>query len=410
MMFLPSKQLPEQLSKFTHLQSATNDINLMSAMSSKDSHLYNQPKARNLKGGKEISSATTISFTSQLSSLINSSNTDKSSKTPSGRARSKKEDIFATHNRNLAKRAKRDLEPDNAGTFEQKHTTKGEALDDGVWQRSKRKMEEKARLYAAMKRGDIEDGDERYAVDFDAKWAEARAEGKEDDSDDDDHEEKGAEEVEYIDEFGRTRKGTKLDALRAKQQMERQTESIGARPNVPDNIIYGDAIQHNAFDLDEPRAAQMEELARKRDKSLTPPPEEHFDGNREIRTKGAGFYQFSGDSEERKQQMENLERDRAETERMRKERDTKMADRKAQIEARRQQIQQRNAKRKADEFLADLGAQVDNTPAEQDDKSRELRPGETNSDMLDRIEKAIRREEEYDEGQALLKARLDDHT
>jgi hypothetical protein len=325
-------------------------------MSAKDSHLYGGQRPNNLNKGKEISSSTTLAFTSQLSSIINSSNTQASAKASAGRSRPKKDDIFSTHNKNTSKRAKRDLEPDSSNSFQQKHTTEGEALDSSTWQRSKRRMEEKARLYAAMKRGDIEDADEKYAVDFDAKWAEARAEGKDDDSDDDlsgEHE-APKEEIEYVDEFGRTRKGTRLDALRAKQQMNRKDDPVGARPNAPTNIIRGDAIQHQAFDLDEPAAAKMEELARKRDQSLTPPPEEHFDGNKEIRNKGTGFFQFSGDAEERKRQMEDLENERLETERIRKEREAKRSTRKAQIEARALQIQQKLAKRKAAEFLEDL--------------------------------------------------------
>ncbi|KXT08218.1 hypothetical protein AC579_8687 [Pseudocercospora musae] len=363
-------------------------------MSSKDSHLYNQGRSRNLNGGKEISSSTTLSFTSQLSSFISSGSNGNSAKTSSGRPRSKKDDIFSTHNRNTAKRAKRDLEPDNAGTFEQKHTTNGEALDRGVWERSRRKMEEKARLYAAMKRGDIEDTDERYAVDFDTKWAEARADGKEDLSDEDNEIEGTGEEVEYVDEFGRTRKGTKLDAIRARQQSDRKMDSYGAKPAAPTNIVYGDAIQHQAFDLDEPRAAQMEDLAKKRDKSLTPPPEEHFDGNKEIRNKGTAFYQFSGDSEQRKQQMETLEQERAQTEKIRKEREGKMAERRAQIEARRKEIQNRNAKRKADDFLADLGAEIGVQHERDEPKAEAAKDTEETqaTDMTSRIERAIRQE------------------
>ncbi|KAK4495821.1 hypothetical protein PRZ48_013089 [Zasmidium cellare] len=360
-------------------------------MSDKDAHLYGGKRQRNLAGGKEISSSTTLSFTSQLSSLINSSNIP-SSKPTSSRSKSKKEDIFSTHNRNTAKRAKRDLEPDDAGTFEQKHTTNGEALDRGIWERSKRKMEEKARLYAAMKRGDLEDADERYAVDFDAKWAESRAQGKEEVSDDDDDDGE-AEQIEYVDEFGRTRTGTRLDVLRMKQQAARREEGdpYAARPAAPANVIYGDTIQHEAFDPDEPRAAQMEELAKKRDKSLTPPPDEHFDSHKEVRTKGTGFFQFSGDAEERKQQMENLERERLETEKRRKEREGKMSERKAQIEARRDEIRRKSAKRKADEFLRDLGAQMSAREIVEVEEGEEP---ETGTDMTNRIEDAIRREED----------------
>ncbi|KAI5360780.1 Putative Coiled-coil domain-containing protein [Septoria linicola] len=380
--------------------------------SHKDGHLYNQDKRRNLSKGKSINSSSTLSFTSQLSSLINTSST--APKAFSGKSKSKKEDIFATHNKNTAKRAKRDLEPDASSTFEQKHTTNGEALDKGMWERSKRKMEEKARLYAAMKRGDVEDADERYAVDFDAKWAAGRANGKESDSDDDGADDDDEEEVEYIDEFGRTRKGTKLDALRVKQQQQRREEGPGILPAAPDRVIRGDTTQHQAFDLDEPRAAQMAELAGKRDKSLTPPPDEHFDGNKEIRTKGTGFFQFSGDADERKRQMENLENERAETERRRKERDGKLAERRAQIAARREQVQQKNAKRKADEFLEELSGQMpsaattgpsDDTPASRATEPREQEeqlPGnihigttqESAPAMIDRIEEAIKRDEE----------------
>ncbi|PPJ51725.1 hypothetical protein CBER1_08909 [Cercospora berteroae] len=367
--------------------------------SHKDGHLYNQDKRRNLSKGKAISSSSTLSFTSQLSSLINSSGS--SSKSSSGRTKPKKEDIFATHNRNSAKRAKRDLEPDTSSTFEQKHTTDGESLDKGVWERSKRKMEEKARLYAAMKRGDVEDADERYTVDFDAKWAEGRATDKESDSDDDGADDDDQEEVEYVDEFGRTRKGTKIDALRAKQQQRRAEEGPGILPAAPSHVIRGDAIQHEAFDLDEPRAAQMAELANKRDKSLTPPPDEHFDGKKEVRTKGTGFFQFSADAEERKRQMENLENERAETERRRKERESKMAERRAQIEARRQEVQQKNAKRKADEFLEELGGQMgatkDNTQLTKPPTDERV-VSATPPGMIDRIEIAISKEEKDDDG------------
>ena len=113
---------------------------------------------------------------------------------------------------------------------------------------------------------------------------------------------------------------------------------------------------------------------------------EHFDSKKEVRTKGTGFFQFSGDAEERKGQMENLEKERIETEQRRKERDGKMSERKAQIEARRDEIRRKNAKRKADEFLADLGAQMTAKNEDQDQN--------TGTDMTDSIEAAIRREED----------------
>lgn len=228
-------------------------------MSSKDTSLYGLQKQRKLAGGKEISSSTTLSFTSQLSSLITSSSAP-TSKSTSSRLKPKKDDIFTTHNRNTAKRAKRDHE--NSPAFEQKHTTNGEALDSAVWARSKRKMEEKARLYAAMKRGDVEDLEEKYAVDFDRKWAENGGEELEDVSCDDNDDDEGPEEmVEYTDEFGRTRMGTATEAARAERTKRGREEAVSdrftARPNVPSNVIYGDTIQHQAFNPDEPIASTL---------------------------------------------------------------------------------------------------------------------------------------------------------
>ena len=45
----------------------------------------------------------------------------------------------------------------------------------------------------------------------------------------------------------------------------------------------------------------------------------HYDADREVRAKGAGFYQFSADEETRKRQMEELQQARNETEKTRQE-------------------------------------------------------------------------------------------
>lgn len=249
-------------------------------------------------------------------------------------------------------------------------------------------MEEKARLYAAMKRGDVEDRDEKYAVDFDRKWAEG-GEGAdhETSSDDDDDDSEGEQEmVEYMDEFGRPRTGTRAKAEREERRkisMRDEPDRFTARPAAPSNVIYGDTIQTAAFNPDEPIAAQMEELARKRDKSLTPPPDSHFDASKEVRTKGTGFFQFSGDAEERKRQMEGLEREREETERRRKEREGKLSERKKVIEARRAEIERKRGKRKAEDFLDDLGVELGGKVND---------GGGGGSEMTEKIEAAIEKE------------------
>ncbi|RMY44985.1 hypothetical protein D0863_16122 [Hortaea werneckii] len=380
-------------------------------MSSKDASLYGEQKPRKLAGGKEISSSTTLSFTSQLSSLINNSDAKSNPKPTASRSKPKKEDIFSTHNRNIAKRAKRDSEDTPA--FEQKHSTKSDALDSNTWARSKRKMEEKARLYAAMKRGDVEDLDEKYAVDFDKKWTDRRPDdedSEQDDEEDDVAEDQDEEEeqVEYIDEFGRTRTGTRTAASRAETTKHAQTSAhlnrdrFTARPSAPSSLIHGDTIQHQAFSPDEPHLTQMHNLARKRDTSLTPPPETHFDSAREIRTKGTGFFQFSGEAGERRRQMQGLEGERRETERVRGERDRVMGERQRRLEERRREIGLRRGKRKAEGFLERLGMELEGRGGVVGEgggnkDGGEDKDGKGGTEMMERIQDAVRREKEDDD-------------
>ncbi|EKG19984.1 hypothetical protein MPH_02714 [Macrophomina phaseolina MS6] len=332
--------------------------------SNKDASLYGIPRPKKA-ADKELTSSTNLAFASQLSSLI-SAGSSSSKPSSTGRPRPKnKDDIFSVHNKNVRKRALQDLDDTD---FTQRHSTSSEALDEATWKRSKRKMEEKARLYAAMKRGDVEDNDERYAVDFDRKWAEKHGAGELDTSSDEDAGSEPEELVEYVDEFGRTRKGTKADVAREerrKKLMMDEPDRFTARPAMPANVIYGDTIQTAAFNPDETIAEKMAELASKRED--TPPKDTHFDGNAEIRNKGTGYFRFSQDEEERKRQMEALEQERSETERKRAEREKKREDRKREVEERRKALKEKRSKAQADKFLeglmGELGEQAEESQA-----------------------------------------------
>lgn len=144
----------------------------------------------------------------------------------------------------------------------------------------------------------------------------------------------------------------------AHSRAELASDRYAARPSAPSNVIYGDTIQHSAFNPDSSIAAQMDELARKRDKSATPPPEEHFDAGKEVRSKGTGFFQFSGDEEERRRQMGELERERVETERRRGEVEAKREERRRVVEERREEVRRRRGKRRAEEFLEGLEGEI----------------------------------------------------
>jgi hypothetical protein len=331
------------------------------AMSSKDAHLYGaKPKSRSK--AKEISSSSSLAFSSTLSNLIKSSSAD-TSKTTAARARPQKEDIFKSHNKNVKKRAVKDLE--DSDFTAQKHrgrTTEEKGEDEAAWKRTKRRMEEKARLYDALKRGDVEDRDDKYGVDFDRKWAEQQEKGEAEAASSSESEASEEELVEYVDEFGRTRKGTRAEVAREERRKRNlaadEPDRFTARPSMPDQIIYGDAVQSNAFNPDETIAQAMADLAAKRDKELTPPPELHFDGRAEARQRGTGFMYFSKDEEERQEQIKNLEKEREETDRVRKERKEQIEKRKEMIREKKKAIQEKRSKGQAERFLDDLGAHL----------------------------------------------------
>ncbi|KAL8932738.1 MAG: hypothetical protein Q9216_006705 [Gyalolechia sp. 2 TL-2023] len=331
--------------------------------------LYGAPRpSAGLQRAKEITSSTSLAFSSQLSSLLAQS---ASTSSPTGRARPSKtkEDIFKTHNKNSKKRALADISSDGA----RGHRQDIGGIDAADLHRSKRKMEEKARLYASMKRGDYvpptkssHNAEEHSLVDFDRKWAEdvdagGRRENPDTSSDEDDNDSEAESLVDYEDEFGRRRRGTKTERDRelrrrnATAYAESQLQSFAARPAAPSNVIRGDTIQSAAFNPDQTISEQMEELARKRDKSLTPPPETHYDASKEIRSKGVGFYAFSKDEEGRKREMEELERQRGETEKVKREQEERKERRKREIEERRRMVSKKREERLADRFLRELG-------------------------------------------------------
>lgn len=200
-------------------------------------------------------------------------------------------------------------------------------------------------------------------VDFDRKWADDIDAGRQqpETSSDEDDESEAESLVDYEDEFGRQRRGTKAEREReirrrnATTYAESQLQSFAARPAAPSNVIRGDTIQSAAFNPDVTISEQMEELARKRDRSLTPPPETHYDASKEIRSKGVGFYAFSKDAEERKREMEELEKQRGETEKVKREQEERRERRKREIEERKRMLRKAREEKLADRFLRELG-------------------------------------------------------
>ncbi|KAL2174491.1 uncharacterized protein P884DRAFT_287198 [Thermothelomyces heterothallicus CBS 202.75] len=335
-----------------------------------DPNLYGQRPPKRQK--KEMAISGSVAFASQLSSLLaeSSTNSATSSSSPtavSGRTRPSKlktDDLSKT-------KVKRKEGPDGESKPSSKLTLKSSSgTEETKAERDfiRRKMESKARLYAAMQRGDYI-GREFGLVDFDRKWAETQANketagspSSDSDSEDDDEEEEAGngDDVdttlhEYTDEFGRVRYLTRSQILRLQRSTAStaELENMSARPKAPETLIYGDAVQTEAFAARD-GAEAMEALARKRDRSPTPPEATHYDADREIRTKGVGFYKFSKEEEKRQEEMRALEEERARTEALRREREEKARKRKQEIEERRKEILERKTKKLADSFLEGL--------------------------------------------------------
>lgn len=301
-------------------------------MSASQDFLYGKP--RNKKKNNE-QTASDLAFSSQLSSLI----TQGATNSPKGRQRpskTPKSDIFGTHNKGLQKRAATDLLDDNRA-LKQAHLKTQDigSVDTATLGRSRRRMEEKAQMYDDMKKGlhlagDSDDEDapidpldpEAYLkrlrrkekeglIDFDQKHAN-EDDLKRDESDDD-----MASVVSYEDEFGRSRRGTRAEAAESARAKNEEAGGTSAqerwKPARPDNLIYGEAIQTEAFNPDANIASQMSHLAARRDRSPTPPESKHYDAEAEVRNRGTGFYSFSTNEDERRKQMGELQAERLHT-------------------------------------------------------------------------------------------------
>jgi hypothetical protein len=176
--------------------------------------------------------------------------------------------------------------PVNKGV-EQRRQKDLDGLEDAL-AKSSRIMEAKSRRYKKIKRGDAED--------------QILLPSSKDDTDDfDASEESGSDsEVEIIDSFGRTRKVPRAKAHLFESDDEDKDSHRVPKVARPSTVLYGDRIQHEAFELDHQAVAEL--AAKDPNEGL----EQHYDAVWERRDRGVGFYKFSQDSKARQEQMESL--------------------------------------------------------------------------------------------------------
>ncbi|GAA5927143.1 CCDC174 family protein [Sporobolomyces koalae] len=178
--------------------------------------------------------------------------------------------------------------------------------------------------------------------------------------------------VEFTDEFGRTRmiprsevpRGAPFNSLDSNTYVPVEEESTQQRTGVfqpgegpqASNVIYGD---QTTFPVYAPDPAILAQRAATLAAAQNAPLVDHYDSTKETtRQRGAGFYQFSGTEDERRQQMESLELERQETERKRAERQLEgdrvrqqrkleLEERKRLVEDKRRELEDKRKRRKA---------------------------------------------------------------
>ncbi|KAG6824911.1 hypothetical protein H0H92_005434 [Tricholoma furcatifolium] len=211
----------------------------------------------------------------------------------------KKTTVWARQNKGLQGRASRDVEL--------------EAISKPTLESARAQLERKAKIYEKLQKGKTGGlNDKQYdalLVDFDSKPSSGHYESDSDDVDDSVEvarpppNEEDDPLVEYEDEFGRMRTARRSEVPRSLVPAEDERDE-------DEDIIIRNPVNH--FPVYEPSAERVAEIAAKYAEENNPL-NMHYDASRENRAKGAGFYQFSGDEETRRKQMEELKAARTET-------------------------------------------------------------------------------------------------
>ncbi|KIJ12824.1 hypothetical protein PAXINDRAFT_163838 [Paxillus involutus ATCC 200175] len=214
----------------------------------------------------------------------------------------KKPTVWARSNRGVQARSARDVEL--------------EEVSKVTVESARAALERKAKVYEKLRKGKSGGlSEKQYSallVDFDSKDVDHYSS----DSDDVDESQTvptkpGEEEddpiIEYEDEFGRLRTGRRSEVPRhLLPKLQNEDEADDAYNPVGFFPVYEPSAE---------RIKAVEEEFAEAENPLSA----HYDASKEVRAKGAAFYQFSADEETRKQQMEELRAAREETKKTRED-------------------------------------------------------------------------------------------
>ncbi|CAA7267147.1 unnamed protein product [Cyclocybe aegerita] len=216
----------------------------------------------------------------------------------------KKPTVWARQNKGVKARANRDVEL--------------EEISKPTLDSARAALERKAQIYEKLRRGKTGGlNDAQYdalLVDFDSNPSTSKYyQGHSSDEDESSTVPKAPTSyendpiVEYEDEFGRIRSARRSEVPRnlVLDQDEQEDD---------EDLIRNPVNHFPTYQPSEDRVAEIEKAYAEENNPLNV----HYDASREVRAKGAAFYQFSGDEETRRQQMEEMKASREETERMRR--------------------------------------------------------------------------------------------
>ncbi|XP_014022610.2 coiled-coil domain-containing protein 174 [Salmo salar] len=247
----------------------------------------------------------------------------------------KKPNVWIKQNEGVSERAQKDVEL--------------VAEEENNLDKAKRKLEEKAKLYEQMTKGDFPDEETEglFLVDFTQKIIDKKRENhaqRESEREDRESssppipppENPGEEWVDYVDALGRSRRCMKKD-LPGFKKMDKDFQ--GKRHDPAEKDLLSEDMR---------RELQRQEWEREEEEAMNRPVGPiHYENIREqeARELGVGYFAFSQDQEQRRKQRETLDMLRDQTTDQRSKRDQLKERRKTLLDARLAKVRQRKMKK-----------------------------------------------------------------
>uniref|UniRef100_A0A7N6B5G8 CCDC174 alpha/beta GRSR domain-containing protein n=1 Tax=Anabas testudineus TaxID=64144 RepID=A0A7N6B5G8_ANATE len=299
------------------------------------------------------------------------------------KAKVKKPNVWSKQNAGVSARAEKDAE---------QLAEEQSSLDT-----AKRKLEEKAKLYEQMTKGDFPDEETEglFLVDFTQKIIDKQRETLAHDEREGDDEERESsspipapqnpdeEWVDYVDALGRSRRCMKKD-LPDFKKMDQDLKGKGKASS--DKTLLSEDMR---------RELQRQEWEREEEEAMKRPVGPiHYEDIRaqEARELGVGYFAFSQDKEQRRKQRETLDMLRDQTTEQRTKRERLKEKRQAILKARLAKVRQRKMKK----------AKLDGTEVEEQEEENEVKKVEVEIQERRDTKPGVPHVREWDRGKEFM--------